>query len=228
MRRVPIVFALMIVAVTLVARAASAGAEFPEKGWHKGPYVAAHGGMMQATDDRNIQTGVQFNGTFDPSFGLTFGWDINDWLGPMLQFTYSTTTATVGNGTANYPIENARQHIMNISLFARAVIPYFTKAGWQPENVKILPYVKLGGTGYGMIVNASADGNKVGGYGGGVGIGGGVEFYVWKGLFFAIDLTENFILRKSTYRTVGGVSTKITDGGFYAQFNVLGLVGWHF
>lgn len=227
MRRVPIVLALAFVAVALLAKGAAAE-EFPEKGWHKGPYLAAHGGMIQANDDRNIQTNVKFDGTFNPSFGLTFGWDINDWLGPMLQFTYSTATATVGNGTAGYPIENARQHIMNISIFARAVIPYFTKAKWQPENVKILPYFKLGGTGYGMYVNAATDGNKVGSYGGGVGIGGGVEFYVWKGLFFAIDVTENFLLLKSTFRTVNGVRTKITSGGFYAQFNLLGLVGWHF
>jgi hypothetical protein len=228
MRRLLISLVTVLAAGGLLAGEA-AGAEFPEKGWHKGPYVAVHGGMIQATDDRNIQTGVQFNGTFNPSVGLTFGWDINDWLGPMMQFSYSTATGRVGNGTPNYPIENARQHIMSFSLFARAVIPYFLKAKWQPRNIKILPYFKLGGTGYGMLVNAGSNGNKVGGYGGGVGVGAGVEFYIWKGIFFAIDLTENFIFQKATRETVGGVpNTKITNGGFYAQFNFLGLIGWHF
>lgn len=202
--------------------------EFPEKGWHKGPYIALHGGMMQVSNDTNIQTNVKFDGMWNPAFGFTFGWDIADWIGPMLQMTYSTKSATVGNGTANYPVENARQHVMNFSLFARATLPYFTRARWQPNSVKILPYLKLGGTGHAMYVNANADGNKVGGFGGGVGIGGGCEFYIWKGLFVAIDLTENLIFQQALYKTVGGVNTKLTDGGFKAQFNLLGLIGWHF
>ena len=202
--------------------------DFPENGWHKGPYIAVHGGMMQATNDTNIQTNVKFDGTWIPSFGLTFGWDINDWLGPMLQLTYGTATSTVGNGTVNYPIESARQHALNFSLFCRAIIPYFVRAKWQPKSVKILPYVKLGGTGHGLFVNSNSNGNKVGGFGGGVGVGAGVEFFVWKGFFFAIDLTENLIFQKALYQTVGGVNTKLTDGGFQAQFNLLGLIGWHF
>jgi hypothetical protein len=202
--------------------------EFPEKGWHKGAYIAVHGGMMQVSNDTNIQTNVKFDGMWNPAFGLTFGWDIADWIGPMVQMTYSTKLGTVGNGTANYPIENARQHVLNFSLFARATLPYFTRAKWQPNSVKILPYLKLGGTGHGMFVNAGADGNKVGGYGGGIGIGAGCEFYIWKGLFVAIDLTENLIFQQALYKTVGGVNTKLTDGGFTPQFNLLALLGWHF
>lgn len=201
---------------------------FPEKGWHKGPYLAATGGFMQMTNDRHIQTGRAFNGSIDPAFGIAFGWDIADWIGPLLQITYATTTSQVGDGTATYPNENARQHALDFSIFARATLPYFTRAGWQPGSVKILPYVKLGGTGHGFFVNAPTDANKVGGFGGGVGIGAGVEFYIWKGLFVAVDFTENLIFQKAYFRTINGVNTKVTDGGFKAQALLLGMLGWHF
>ena len=202
--------------------------DFPEKGWHKGPYLAANIGMMQVTNDKHAVTGRKFDGTFDLNFGLTFGWDITDWIGPMLQINYATATGTVGNGTATYPTENARQHAMDISLFAKATLPYFTTAEWQWKNLKILPYAKLGGTGHAMYVNAPNTNNKIGAYGGGPAVGLGCEFFIWKGFFFAIDATENLIFQGSYSRTINGVNTKVIDGGFKPQFVFAGLIGWHF
>ncbi|MFH1830661.1 MAG: hypothetical protein ABH871_07800 [Pseudomonadota bacterium] len=202
--------------------------EFPEKGWHKGPYVAITGGFMQVTNDTHTQTNRKFDGAIDPAFGIAFGWDIADWIGPLMQITYATATSQVGDNTVTYPLENARQHVLDFSIFVRATAPYFTRASWQPNMVKIIPYAKLGGTGHALFVNAPTDANKVGAVGGGVGVGAGCEFFIWKGFFFAIDFTENLIFQKSFYRTINGVNTKVTDGGLKAQAVLLGMLGWHF
>ena len=210
--------------------------DFPEKGWHKGPYLAANIGMMQETKDTHVVTGNKFNGPFDMNFGLTFGWDIADWIGPMLQINFATAKADVGNGGAaigaypagTFPTESARQYAMDFSIFAKATLPYFTRAEWQWKNLKILPYAKLGGTGYGMIVNAPTDANKIGAYGGGPAVGLGVEFFIWKGLFCALDFTENLIFRGSYSRTIAGVNTQVIQSGFNPQFVLNGLIGWHF
>ena len=114
------------------------------------------------------------------------------------------------------------------TIFAKATLPYFTRAEWQWKNLKILPYAKLGGTGYGMIVNAPTDANKIGAYGGGPAVGLGVEFFIWKGLFCALDFTENLIFRGSYSRTIAGVNTQVIQSGFNPQFVLNGLIGWHF
>jgi len=202
--------------------------DFPEKGWHKGPYLAANIGMMQATNDKHAVTGRKFDGTFDVNFGLTFGWDIADWIGPMLQINFATATGTVGDGTATYPTENARQYALDFSVFAKATLPYFTRAEWQWKNLKILPYAKLGGTGLAMYVNAPNTNNKIGAYGGGPAVGLGCEFFIWKGFFFAIDATENLIFQGSYSRTINGANTEVVNGGFKPQFVFAGLIGWHF
>lgn len=218
--------------------------DFPTKGWHKGPYLAANIGMMQATNDTHAVTGLKFDGSFDMNFGLTFGWDIADWIGPMLQVNFATATGTAGDPNNNaaavtyangvnypagtFPTQDARQYAVDISIFAKATLPYFTRAEWQWKNLKIIPYAKLGGTGYGMIVNASNNNNKIGAYGGGPAVGAGVEFFVWKGLFFALDFTENLIIQGSYKRTINNVNTEVVAGGFKPQFVLNGLIGWHF
>ena len=245
-------YVVALLAVSLVSTSAFAGGTiFPEKGWHKGAYLTANVGMMQATNDRHVITDRQFDGSFDPAFGITFGWDVADWIGPMLQINYATATDQVGdpnggnNGGAPYPsdpgvtfpagtfpVENARQHVLDFSLFVRATLPYFTRAGWQPGGVKIIPYAKLGGTGHAVFTNAPTDANKGGALGGGPAVGLGVEFYIWKGFFVAIDANEHFIFQKAFYRdintTTGMQNFKIIEGGFKPQFSLAGLFGWHF
>jgi hypothetical protein len=204
--------------------------------------------MMQATNDRNAVTGRSFDGDFDPAVGVTFGWDIADWIGPMFQFTYATASSEVGDPAntsapvtyggitypaGTFPVEGARQHALDISLYARATAPYFTRARWQPEAFKIIPYAKLGAVGHVIFVDPPTGANKVGAAGAGIGVGAGCELLIWRGIFFALDLTENFIFQKSFYADMtdsSGVtrSTKVTAGGLKAQFNLLGILGWHF
>jgi len=234
----------------LFAQTASASDNpvFPDKGWHKGWYVTGNFGMMRVTNDSHSVTNRKFAGSWAPSFGLTVGWDYLDWLGTMLQFQYATTTGHAGDpanvmakkyGSYTYPagtfspVENAREHAMDIGVYMKATLPYFTHAGWQPNAVKILPYVKLGGLAHVLYVNASKSENKAGAVGGGIGIGGGCEFYIWKGLYVGLDMTEAIIFQKGftknlTDNTGTTRSVKITSSDTVYQFNLMGMVGWHF
>lgn len=228
--------------------------EFPDKGWHKGFYLAANVGMMQATNDKHVVTTKSFDGTFDMAFGLTFGWDIADWIGPMLQMNFGTATGKAGDANNNvpqqynldpgetypantFPEEDARSYTADIGLFARATLPYFTRAAWQPKIVKILPYLKIGGAGHAIYVNASTAVDKVGAFGGGPAFGGGCEFFIWKGFFVALDATETLVFQKSisrniSYTDANGVtqtrSQNLTDGGMHPVFSFYGIFGWHF
>jgi hypothetical protein len=223
----------------------------PRKGWHKGPYLTANFGISQVTNDPHVITGRKYNGNFLPSFGLTFGWDINDWIGPMLQANYATTSAQVGdpnndnnNGepypsnpdlvfaAGTFPVEKARQHVINVALFVRATHPYFTNTDTQPKNIKFIPYAKLGGSFHGMIIDAPTDANKVGAIGGGPSLGLGLEFFIWKGFIFVIDTTAHLTFQDAFYRNIntnrGPRNLKVVEGGFKPHFDAHGLLGWHF
>lgn len=237
----------LLVAVAVLAAASSvvAGPSFPDKGWHKGPYITGNVGMMQATNDRHVVTQRKFDGTIIPAFGLTFGWDIADWIGPQLQLSYGTATGQVGTSAAvtsggtvypagTFPLENAREHAINFGLYCRATLPYFTKASWQGDNFKFIPYFKMGGVGHALYVNAPTAANKTGAFGGGIGFGLGAELFIWKGFVIAIDATENIIFQGSYYKNItpagaaAAVRTKIIEGGTKPQFNLTGMFGWHF
>lgn len=224
---------LIVVAALLIATFAASTVfaeriEFPDKGWHKGFWITAMGGMTQISHDTNVQTNRKFNGTIIPAFGLSLGYDIADWIGPMLQMQYGTTTDQVGDGTANYPFENAREHAITMRLAARATLPYFTKASWQPDKIKIIPYAKLGGAAHGLYVNAPSNGNKVGAWGGGVSLGAGLECLIIDRIWVGLDITEDLMFLQDYYRTIAGVRTKIVDGGFAPMFTLMGMVGYHF
>ncbi|MFH0799635.1 MAG: outer membrane beta-barrel protein [Pseudomonadota bacterium] len=227
-------------------------ADFPEKGWHKGPYVGVNIGIVQTAKDSHIITERNFGSWPNLDFGITFGWDIADWIGPMLQMNFSTKTAQVGdsNGGNNggvayasqptftfpagtFPVEQSRQYQTDIGLYAKATLPYFTHAEWQPKMVKILPYAKLGAAGSALFVNSPTNANKMGAFGGGPALGVGCEFFIWKGFFAALDFTEYLIWEKSISRNIttanaGSQNFKLTKGGFNPHFSLLGIFGWHF
>lgn len=228
MKKIILAVAILLAATLISSLAFAERIEFPDKGWHKGFWITAMGGMQQATHDRNIQTNRKFNGSIIPAFGLSLGYDIADWIGPMLQMQYGTTTDQVGNGAVDYPFENAREHALTMRLAARATVPYFTKASWQPNSVKIIPYGKLGGVGHALYVNAPSTGNKIGAWGGGATIGAGVEFLIIDRIFVGLDVSEDLMFLQSYYRTINGVRTKIVNGGFKPMFTLMGMVGYHF
>lgn len=219
----------VLLALTLASSTSFAkGEKFPDKGWHKGFWVTAMGGMTQASHDRNVDDNLAFDGTFIPAFGLSLGYDIADWIGPMLQMQYGTKGASVGDGTVNHPVENAREHLITIRLAARATLPYFLRADWQPNKWKIIPYLKLGGAGTALYVNAPTNGNKVGAWGGGASLGAGLETLIIDRVWVGLDLTEDLMLLANYYRTIGGARTQIIQGGFKPMFTLMGMVGYHF
>lgn len=210
--------------------------DFPQKNWHKGPYVAGNGGMAHMANDQHQVTRVRMGGSLDPTFGLTVGWDILDWIGPMLQINYTTTIAFVGNGggatgvypAGTFPTESARLHAVDISLFARATLPYFTRSRWKWNEFKISPYAKLGVTGYILYVNSPTPANRIGATGAGPAIGAGVEFYPWEGFFCALDITESLIFQGSSLRVIADTVTQVSESGLRPQTRFMGLIGWHF
>lgn len=224
------VIILVLVALTVTASNAIAGkAKFPDKGWHRGFYALAMGGMIQATNDRNVDTGRKFGSSFDPGVGLTLGWDITDWIGPMLSFKYGFDTAQVGNGTVAHPTQNAREHLINAELSARFSPLALIKWKNLSDTIKMLPYVKAGFAASGLYINASADANKAGSWGYGPSVGAGVEFLVWEKLWFGFDLQENLLFLQGVKKTVNGVAnTTIIQGGFHSQFSLMGVVGYHY
>lgn len=225
MKKIAAVF--ILVAMFIATSNAIAGPKFPEKGWHKGPYLFVMGGMTQAGNDRNVDTNMRFASIFAPAVGLTFGWDIADWIGPMLSLKYGFDTDTVGNNTPNHPVQNAREHIINIELMGR--VTFLT--GWKniSEKFKILPYVKVGGAAHGLYINAAASANKGGSWGYGPGVGAGIEGLIIDKIWVGIDLQENLLFLQSVKKTVGGTpNTEILKGGFYPQFALMGTVGYHF
>ncbi len=220
---------LAIVATAVISTTASAERiKFPDKGWHKGFWITAMGGMTQVGHDTNVQTNRSFDGTFIPAVGLSLGYDIADWIGPMMQFQYGFASDTVGDGTVNYPTESAREHEIKIRLAARGTLPYFMHAGWQPNKWKIIPYLKLGGTAHALYVNAPTNGNKIGAWGGGIAVGGGLETLIIDRIWVGIDITEDLMFMQSYYKTIAGVNTKLVNGGFTPMFSLVGMVGYHF
>lgn len=219
--------AIVVVLFAFIFASSSAWADnSTEKGWHKGPYLLLMGGMMQAGNDTNVDTNRRFDGKFAPAVGLTFGWDITDWIGPMLNLKYGFDTDDVGNGTADYPIESAREHIINIELVAKGTL----LTNWKniSETFKFLPYFKLGGAAHGLYVNAPTGNNKIGSWGAGIALGGGVDFLFKKHFSFGIDITEDLLWLQSVKKTVSGSEKEILKGGFTPQFSLMGTVGYHF
>ena len=207
------------------------------EGWDQGFYLSVGAGYMQVNNDSHVITGSQFSKNWEPALAnLTIGWDATMWVRPLLSMTYTTATSSVGNAGAavgafpagTFPRENAREHVLDITLANRFTLPYFVEKG-NDATVKFLPYLKVGGTAHALFVNASTDANKVGAFGGGPAVGIGAQINVWKGLFFNIDATEHLIFQKAYKTTVAGTpDTKVTDGGFKPRFAVLGSIGWHF
>ncbi|MBI4211045.1 MAG: outer membrane beta-barrel protein [Deltaproteobacteria bacterium] len=230
MKRIILFFAVLAVCSGFVGQAQA------EEGWHKGFYVQGNIGMTQVNNDTHLVTNVEFAKKTELSYGLTLGWDVNDWIGPFFTAIYSTATSTVGTATgaagafpaATFPSESAREHVADVTLGARATLPYFIDADWQPESIKFIPYAKLGGTAHGLFVNASTDANKVGAFGGGPSLGAGIEAFIWKGLIVSVDFMEHLIFQKEFRRTIAGTDTAVTEGGFKPRFSVQAGLGWHF
>jgi len=185
---------------------------------HTGTYLYAMGGFMTLNNDTNAQSGLKFGNNIEPAFGLTVGYNITDWIAPEIQIAYSTSTGTTASGSA-------REHAVTIRLNGK--YSFLTNLEFNQQGWKFFPYVKLGGVGHGLFVNAPAPVDKIGAYGGGVGIGAGLEIN-WKYLYLGLDVSNDLLWLGKQTETVSGVSVVIINGGFDYQISVMGAVGTHF
>ena len=186
---------------------------------HTGIYVYGMGGMQTATDDTNDRTGTKFGNSVEPGFGLTVGGNITDWIASEMQFSYVTATG-------NTPSGQGREHLLTVRLNAK--YSFLTNASMNKDaGWKIYPYAKMGGLAHGLYVNAPVVDDKVGAWGAGFGIGGGLEAD-YKALYLGLDLSNDFVFLQGQNRTIGGVDTEILSGGFAYQFAAMAAVGVHF
>lgn len=185
---------------------------------HTGSYIYAMGGFMNLDNDTNVQSGLPFGSSIAPAFGLTYGHNITDWIAPEIQFNYSTSTDLTASGAG-------REHALTIRLNAK--YSFLTKSEFNKEGWKFFPYAKLGGVMHGLFVNAPADVDKAGSFGGGVGLGGGLEVN-YGILYLGLDISNDLLFLQDVFKTIGGVRTQIIEGGFDYQISVMGAVGVHF
>lgn len=185
---------------------------------HTGSYIYVMGGLMNPAHDTNIRTNLKFGSNFAPGFGLTYGHNITDWIAPEIQFAYSTSRG-------NTPGGRAREHMLNIRLNAK--YSFLTSQAMNQSGWKILPYAKAGGVVHALFVNAPVDDDKVGAYGGGFGLGAGLEVN-YGVLYLGLDISNDLLFLQATHKTIAGVRTKIINGGFDYQLSVMGAVGVHF
>jgi hypothetical protein len=186
---------------------------------HKGSYFYLMGGFMDASHDTNVRTGQGFGNDLVPGFGFTYGHNISNAIAPEIQFAYATANGSTPSGSS-------REHLLNVRLNAK--YSFLTKAAFnQDAGWKLYPYAKAGGVAHAMYINAPNANDKVGAYGGGFGVGGGLEAN-YKALYLGLDISNDFLFLQAEKNTIAGVETEITNGGFDYQIAVMGAVGVHF
>lgn len=206
-----------VLAVLLIAFSFSSNSYAVNYDNHKGFYIYAMGGFMDSSHDTNVRTGLKFGSSIVPGFGLTAGYNVTDWIAPELQIAYGTSTGQTPSGSS-------REHLLTIRLNAKYS---FLTSKYEGKVWKLLPYVKAGGVAHALYVNAPNSNDKVGAYGFGFGVGGGLEVN-YKVLYFGIDISNDFLFMQAENNNIAGVSTQITKGGFDYQISVMGAIGVHF
>lgn len=186
---------------------------------HTGSYIYGMFGFIRSANDTNARTGTVFANSIEMNYGITYGHNVTDWIAPEIQFAYFTKQGNTPSGAG-------REHALQVRLNAK--YSFLTNAAFNQERAwKIYPYAKAGGVAHGLFVNAPNNDDKVGAYGGGFGIGGGLEVN-YKALYLGIDISNDFLFLKETRRVIDGVNEIITAGGFEYMPSVQAAVGVHF
>jgi len=195
----------------------------PLKGFNRGPYLLAQGGVMQADFDYNQYSGIKIGHDYEPLVGIVFGWNIWDSFSTELEGRYSTDKRT----------GQTREHLISANVNAK----YFFILDELTDfaTLRIMPVVK-GGFSFRIAVlpgDPNTTDRVVTGFGWGPSLGGGITFLWKKYLSFGVEAQEDFLFFDDTKQnlTVGGASlpnTVIYKGGFKPLFSVVGYVGVHF
>jgi hypothetical protein len=204
-------------AVAISVSAAVAHAR-PPTGFNTGPYLAIHGGVLQADFDTDQVSGTEVGRDFEPAVGFLFGWNIFDYFSTELQGLYSTNS------------NNSRRiHIAQADVNTKWFL--VTDALTNFPTLRILPFLK-GGMGIRVSVlpgNVGSTNTNVTNIGWGPTFGGGVSF-IWKKYFyFGVDVQEDLFLYNDIHQTVNGVPrTLVYKGGFHPSFGAMATLGVHY
>ncbi|OGQ07694.1 MAG: hypothetical protein A3G32_00675 [Deltaproteobacteria bacterium RIFCSPLOWO2_12_FULL_40_28] len=188
---------------------------------HKGSYIYSMVGFMDLSHDTNDRTGTEFGNDIELGYGFTYGHNITDWIAPELQFSYSTKTGNTPSGTG-------REHALTVRLNGKYSFLTTQYSDFNKDRSwKIYPYAKAGGLAHALFVNAPNDDDKVGAWGYGFGLGGGLEVD-YKALYLGLDLSNDLVFLQEYKKVIAGVDTTILSGGFDYQISVMAAVGVHF
>jgi len=189
----------------------------PRPGFHEGPYIRIIGGVVNTDFDNNARTGQKVGNDFEGSYGFQFGWHLWDSMAPELEMRYATKK-----------IGNNREHVVFINLNAK--YSFVTKALTKMTDLQILPFVFGGPSALlAAVPGDPAINNKVNGvYGGGIGVGAGIDFLVKKYVYLAIFGQGDFLHITSVYQTLGTTRVETLAGGWEPMFSIMAAAGVHF
>ncbi len=194
----------------------------PLKGFNTGPYLVLEGGVIQATFDRDENTGDEIGHAYDPAVGLIFGWNVWDSFSAEIEGRYSTAK-----------LNDTREHLVSANVYGR--YSFILDALTDFDTLRILPTLK-GGLSFRVASlpgDPSSSDKAITTFGWGPSFGGGLSFIVKKYIFFGFNVQEDLVFFKDVYQTlnVGGVDVPnvlIYKGGFYPQFSAMAFVGVHY
>lgn len=190
----------------------------PRKGFHEGPFLALAAGITQFDWDVNQRTGVQEGNSYEPAFGLLFGWNVRDGWAPELQLRYATESEA-----------GRREHIaaVNTGIVFTLLLDALTDLGhWQ-----ILPFLRPGGV-YQLATipgDPLSSSPRLISQGGGPSIGGGIRVLFKKYLYVGLQAQEEFIWHNSHTQSLPGLGNVLVyKGGMDLQFQAFLTLGVHF
>lgn len=194
----------------------------PLKGFNTGPYLYLEGGIVQSDFDIDQQSGEQVGEKFEPSMGLTFGWNIWDCFSAELEGRYATDRT-----------ENKREHLVAANAYGKYFL--ILDALTDFKSLRIMPTFK-GGISFhvaSMPGNPNSTDTAVTTFGVGPSFGAGFSFLIAEYLFFGFDVKEDLLFLTDAHQdlTVGGAAVPhalIYKGGFHPQFTAMGFIGVHF
>lgn len=187
----------------------------PIEGFYNGPYILLVAGTKELDWDTNQRTQIQEGGSWEPLYGLTFGWNLMDWLAPELSLQYT-----------NSPNGGRREHVAEANVgptFSLLINPLLGET-WQ-----FIPFIHPTFT----VELASLPGDRLAaddrvtmtGLGGSVTAG----VRILRKYFYAgLNVRETFLDFDEQKQNINGVETLIYTGGMKTQFETFLSLGVHY
>ena len=207
--------------IVLFLLSATANAK-PLEGFHAGPYLTVEIGLVQSSADDDQQANSKVGANFERSFGVLFGWNLNDYFATEIKGRYSTNQN-----------QGRRQHLVNANLGGRYSFIFDKLTDFK--SLRILPYVSSGIAlriaslpGNIQSSNSAITALAVGPY-----VGTGVTFMWKKYLYFGANLSGDLLFQESVRQDLDLASPALSNqliynGGFQPAFSTGFILGVHY